>query len=590
MISPAFLQELLGRVDIVAVVDRHVPLKRAGANYVARCPFHVEKTPSFTVSSAKQFYHCFGCGAHGDAIRFLMEYSGANFVESVRELAAGVGLSVPEESHPAHADIPASRKAAADIFAVLRQAADYYRSRLKKADDAIGYLKDRGVSGEIAARFGIGYAPGGWQNLKSIFPEYNAPVLTEAGLLIEGTNGGRYDRFRERIMFPILNREGTVVGFGGRILGSGEPKYLNSPETPVFSKGRELYGLYQARRAIREAGRALVVEGYMDVLALAQHGVEYAIATLGTATTETHVQTLFRLTDEVIFCFDGDEAGRKAAWRALENSLGLITDSKRVGFLFLPPGEDPDTYVRKAAAEDRWETVPLSTFLLDALAAKTDLSSEEGRARLLAEAKPLLNKITAPVLGLILRKRLAELAGLAHRELNELFPSNTVRSAIRVPRSRRSAPVSLCRKLIRVLLHHPEAALQVDKALLAQAGAEGEAVASLVDFVANQVPLPAPNVLVPLALTHFRDTPHQPLLQEEAAAVLSWEADFDGTAELQGILDRLREARARKRFDQLRAKSLAELTGPERDEMQQLLTLLAGPKPTAPTPPPSHLQ
>jgi len=310
MIPNDFITTLLSRVDIVDVIDRSVPLKKAGANYQACCPFHTEKTPSFTVSPTKQFYHCFGCGAHGTAIGFLMEHDGKSFPEAVEALARDAGLAVP---HTEPAGERERREESSDLAELLLEAARFYRAQLKDAPEAIAYLKRRGLTGAIAARFGVGYAPAGWQNLAKAFPRYDDPALEAAGLVVRGEAGKRYDRFRERIMFPIHDTRGHVIGFGGRVLDSGEPKYLNSPETAVFSKGRELYGLYLARNAIRDAGRVVVVEGYMDVVALAQHGVEYAVATLGTSTTPVHAQKLFRLADTVVFCFDGDAAGRKAA-------------------------------------------------------------------------------------------------------------------------------------------------------------------------------------------------------------------------------------------------------------------------------------
>src|SRR5579862_7714207 len=337
MIPQEFIQSLLGRVDIVDVVDRYVPLKKSGANFQACCPFHTEKTPSFTVSPTKQFYHCFGCGAHGNAIGFLMEYSGLAYPEAIRSLAETVGLQVPETRG---GGFKSATDAAPGLAARMTEALSYYRAELKKSKPAIDYLKGRGVSGEIAARYGLGYAPDGWQNLEAVFPDYGTAPLKDTGLVIDSDPGEsgekrsrRYDRFRHRVMFPILDARGNVIGFGGRVIGPGEPKYLNSPETPLFEKGRELYGLYQARRAIRDANQVIVVEGYMDVVALAQHGVENAVATLGTATTPVHVAKLLKMAENVVFCFDGDAAGRKAAWRALEVSLPVLADGKLVSFL-----------------------------------------------------------------------------------------------------------------------------------------------------------------------------------------------------------------------------------------------------------------
>jgi len=316
VIPDSFKQDLLNRVDIVDVVSRYVQLKKGGANFQGLCPFHSEKTPSFSVSPAKQFYHCFGCGAHGNAIGFLMAYAGLGYVDAIKDLASGVGMQVPE-SRPRTKEEIARQEREPDLYAVMEKAMEFYRAALKKSPRAIDYLKGRGLTGEIAARFRIGYAPEGWQPLKEAFEKYEDKSLVECGLVIEGEEGKRYDRFRDRVMFPILSNRGAVIGFGGRVIGEGEPKYLNSPETQLFEKGRELYGLVQARDALRTEGRVLVVEGYMDVVALAQFDVGYAVATLGTATTPVHVQKLLRLTDELVFSFDGDAAGRKAAWRAL---------------------------------------------------------------------------------------------------------------------------------------------------------------------------------------------------------------------------------------------------------------------------------
>src|SRR5258705_4037029 len=407
MIPNDFIQSLLSRVDIVDVIDRYVPLKKAGANYSACCPFHTEKTPSFTVSPSKQFYHCFGCGAHGTAIGFLIEYGGRTFPDAVEELARDAGLEVPRIERPGESE---RREQADDLTAMTLAAAKFYRAALKDAPRAIDYLKERGLTGAIAARFGMGYAPDAWQPLAAAFDRYENPSLETAGLVITGEGGKRYDRFRDRIMFPIHDSRGQVIGFGGRVLGDGEPKYLNSPETPLFSKGRELYGLFLARGAIRDAGTVVVVEGYMDVVALAQHGVEYAVATLGTATTPTHVQKLFRQSDRVGFCFDGDSAGRKAAWRALENALPVLADGKNAAFLFLPDGEDPDDFIRKrgkAAFEALLErALPASEFLLAELSAQHPPTTVEGRAALVTAARPYLAQISAPVLAVLLRRHL----------------------------------------------------------------------------------------------------------------------------------------------------------------------------------------
>jgi DNA primase len=443
MIPKSFVQDLLSRVDIVDVVESYVPLKRAGSNLTACCPFHSEKTPSFTVSPSKQFYHCFGCSAHGSAIGFLMEYSGLSFVEAVKDLAARVGMKVPEAVPPRAARASEQATAPEALAELLSRVAQYYKSELKRSSTAIDYLKSRGLTGEIAARFGLGYAPSGWQNLSAVVSDYAAPSLVDAGLVVQGEAAKRYDRFRDRIMFPIVNQRGQIVGFGGRVLDRSEPKYLNSPETSLFEKGRELYGLFQARQAVRTAGCAIVVEGYMDVLALAQCGVEHAVATLGTATTPWHLRKLMRQTDEVVFCFDGDAAGRRAAWRALEGSLEHLQDGKQVKFLFLPPEHDPDSFVRaegREAFEQRVrEALPLTSFALKELAERVDLGTPEGRAKFLQDAKPLVKRINAPMLSLMLVKRVAELAGASQAEVEERFE-------LRAPRRGAAAPPRVVRR------------------------------------------------------------------------------------------------------------------------------------------------
>ncbi len=465
MIPQSFIQDLLNRVDIVAVVERYVPLKRAGANYVACCPFHSEKTPSFTVSQTKQFYHCFGCGAHGTAVGFVMEYAGAGFIDAVKDLAQSVGMQVPEikDERPR-----GKTEEGDDLYAVLLKAAQYYCQQLKNAPRAVAYLKQRGLSGEIAKDFGIGYAPDGWQNLQAAFPDYHAKALVAAGLVIQGDEGKRYDRFRDRIMFPIVDQRGHIIGFGGRVLDRGEPKYLNSPETALFEKGRELYGLYQGRRAIRDAGRVIVVEGYMDVVALAQSGIGYAVATLGTATTPAHVQKLLRQSEEIVFCFDGDDAGRRAAWRALENSLELLVDGKQLLFLFLPQGEDPDTYVRKLG-KDAFEkllgdALPLSQFMLRELSSRVDLNTHEGRARLLQDAKPLVTQIKARFLGRMIRQNLAQIAGITLQDLEREYGVKESRPAHAAPPRIAAAPVRTpARKVIELLMLRPDLYQLVDR-------------------------------------------------------------------------------------------------------------------------------
>jgi DNA primase len=430
-IPQPFIQELLARVDVVEVVGRHVQLKKGGANFMGLCPFHSEKSPSFTVSPSKQFYHCFGCGKNGNAIGFLMDHSGMSFIEAVKDLAQGVGLVVPEdERSPQDRERAAQeRQKQATLTDVLEKACDAYKKHLRQSDKAIAYLKGRGLSGEIAKHFGLGYAPDGWRSLASVFPDYQDPLLVESGLVIlnqeDGADEKRYDRFRDRVMFPIRNVKGECIGFGGRVMGDGAPKYLNSPETPVFSKGRELYGLFEARNALRDAGYVLVTEGYMDVVALAQLGFANAVATLGTACTTDHVQKLFRFTDAVVFSFDGDAAGRRAARKALDAALPYANDVRSVKFLFLPPEHDPDSYIR-AHGQDAFahcvaEAVPLSRFLIDAAREGCDLQTAEGRAHMASNAKPLWMAMPDGALKRQLLSELADMVELGSHELQELW-------------------------------------------------------------------------------------------------------------------------------------------------------------------------
>jgi len=432
VIPPGFIQDLLSRIDIVEVVGRHVELKKAGINHKGLCPFHGEKSPSFIVSPTRQTYHCFGCGVHGNAIGFLMEHSGLGFIEAVQDLAQQTGMQVPEDDRSAEERERAKdqKQRQVTLSETLERASDHFRAQLKKTPRAIDYLKGRGLTGQIAAQFALGYAPEGWRALASAFPSYDDPLLSESGMVIASGEPGeeqkRYDRFRDRIMFPIRNVMGEFIGFGGRVLDKGEPKYLNSPETPVFSKGRELYGLFEARTSnhggLRQRGYALVVEGYMDVVALAQHGFGNAVATLGTACTAEHVQKLFRFTESVVFSFDGDAAGRRAAARALEAALPHASDTRTVKFLFLPTEHDPDSYVRELGAEafERCvaEAVPLSRQLMDLAADGCDLGSAEGRARFLATARPLWQALPA---GLLKRQMLGELARKAQLPDQELM-------------------------------------------------------------------------------------------------------------------------------------------------------------------------
>ena len=422
MIPPSFIQDLLARTDVADVVGKFVTLKKAGINFKGLCPFHGEKSPSFIVSPSRQTYHCFGCGVHGNAVGFLMEYSGLGFVDAVKDLAQMQGMPVPDddtrpEERERQKQVKARQLALTDVMA---QATRHWKQQLRKSPRAVAYLKGRGLTGEIAAHFALGYAPDSWRGLASAFPDYNEPLLVESGLVIAQepaageSEGKRYDRFRDRIMFPIRNPQGEVIGFGGRVLDKGEPKYLNSPETPVFIKGRELYGLFEGRAALRNKGYAIVTEGYMDVVALAQWGFGNAVATLGTACSAEHVQKLFRFTEQVVFSFDGDAAGRRAAGRALEAALPFATDTRRISFLFLPSEHDPDSFIRDNGPEAFEacvkKAVPLSRQLLEHASADCDLESAEGRARLLTQAIPLIAQLPEGALRGLIADDLAQLA------------------------------------------------------------------------------------------------------------------------------------------------------------------------------------
>ncbi|MGH8293794.1 MAG: DNA primase [Gammaproteobacteria bacterium] len=565
-IPQSFIDELVSRADIVEVIDARVPLKKHGREFTACCPFHNEKTPSFTVSPSKQFYHCFGCGAHGTALGFLMEYEHLEFPEAVRQLAEQVGMEVPAESGGEN------RANRAPLYEVLHHAQRFFHAQLKHSSTAVDYLKHRGVSGEIAAEFGIGFAPGGWdQLLKALGTDAAAQQnLLDAGLVIRAEGDRMRDRFRERVMFPIRDTRGRVIGFGGRVIGNDEPKYLNSPETPLFHKGRELYGLYEARQALRDIPRLLVVEGYMDVVALHQHGLRYAVATLGTATTPEHLQKIFRVTAEAVFCFDGDRAGRAAAWRALENALPEARDGRQLKFLFLPEGEDPDTLVRKEgreAFESRLkQTVPLSVFLLDSLSAQTELSSLDGRARLVELARPHLARLPAGVYREMLGAELARRAQVNPEKLTMLNRASG-RKATGDPQPAPTGPALTgpVHKALALLLHQPPlAALGGNPANLGDIGLKGvETLQAVLEFAQSH-----PHITGAGLLEHWRDTETGVYLMKLAQAELltpddGMESEFRAViADLAGRRDeqRLAVLVETSRLRPLGSEEKAELT------------------------------
>lgn len=464
-IPRVFINDLLARTDIVDLIDARVKLKKQGKNYHACCPFHNEKTPSFTVSGEKQFYYCFGCGAKGNAIDFLMNHDRLDFVETVEELATQHGLEVPYEA--GNGPSPMERHQRQSLYQLLEGLDDFYQQSLRnpQAKAAQQYLATRGLSQQVIDHFAIGYAPAGWDNVLKRFGQQkdDRESLMEAGMLVSNDAGRTYDRFRDRVMFPIRDKRGRVIGFGGRVLGNDTPKYLNSPETPIFHKGRQLYGLYEAQKNHPQPARLLVVEGYMDVVALAQFGIDYAVASLGTSTTAEHIQLLFRSTDTVICCYDGDRAGREAAWRALETALPYMNDGRQLRFMFLPDGEDPDTLVRKegkAAFEARMEqAMPLSTFLFDSLMPQVDLSTRDGRTKLATLALPLISQIPGETLRIYMRQTLGNKLGiLDDNQLDKLMPKQAESTAApAAPPLKRTT----MRVLIALLVQNPQFAAMV---------------------------------------------------------------------------------------------------------------------------------
>jgi len=577
MIPEQFIQDLLNRVDIVDVINKSVPLKKAGANYQACCPFHNEKSPSFTVSPTKQFYHCFGCGAHGTAIGFLMEYTGLSFVEAIHELAKSVGMIVPqEEKNQAERDAQrAQQKVAMGLHEVLQQAANYYKAELKKSPRAIEYLKARGLSGQVAAKFQMGYAPAGWQNLQSVFPQYDSEALAIAGLVVANDEGRRYDRFRDRIMFPIHNQKGEVIGFGGRVINPEDtPKYYNSPETPLFQKGHELYGLFQARRAIRDAGRVLVVEGYMDVVALAQYGIEYAVAALGTATTPFHITKLMRQTDEIVFSFDGDNAGRMAAWRAAMNALPALTDGLKLRFLFLPKEHDPDSYVREFGREqfeaEMTKAMPLSQYLIQQLSADNPLASQEDRVKLLNDAEPILRQIVAPRSAMFMRKKIAELAQISEAEVQDVLKLPQPSKPPAQERQKQSrAPLSIKKRLMLAALMQPALMREDDLKLVVGDDAESQLLRAVIEVAIAQ-PQAKPSALL-RAVSQQQDAR---LVQEVSRELLLLDESVDIGLELAGIRTQLMGAtqthQGKQILSALKEKTFAALTEEEREQLRRL--------------------
>ena len=589
-IPEKFIDELLTRVDIVDVIDARVPLRKAGKDYKACCPFHEEKTPSFTVSQDKQFYHCFGCGVHGSAIGFLMEYEHMSFPEAVEDLAARAGVSVVREQQGSAYTPSMAKDELAILSDLLQQADRYYRRQLREhptAQLAVEYLKGRGLSGAIAADFGLGFAPEGWDNLlRAIGTDASTQEsMATAGLAVKKDNGGYYDRFRQRVIFPIHDYRGRLIGFGGRVVGKGEPKYLNSPETPLFHKGRELYGLYRARDALRRERRALVVEGYMDVVALAQFGIDYAVATLGTATTRDHLERLFRFTPEVVFCFDGDRAGREAAWRALENALPVLQEGRQASFLFLPDGEDPDSLIRKEGREGFSARVAqglsLPDYLFQTLSAQVDLSRLDGRARLVELARPLVSSLPPGILRQLMVNRLAEITRLPVENLSVIMapaegahrspiapPRGPVRRPTVAQRGAKGVP-TLMQTAVALLLLHPHLVQHVPEAAFLQGlSLRGG------DFLADLVALlrAKPELKTGFIIEHYRDSEYQPHLARLAA----WQHPMlqqDVEAEFLDLFQQLRRESNKLQTEVLTQKEhlTGRLDDTEKAQLRQLL-------------------
>ena len=577
LIPQDFIDDLIARADIVEVVGRRVPLKKAGREFKACCPFHGEKTPSFTVSPGKGFYHCFGCGAHGTAIGFLMEFDHMSFVEAIESLASSMGVEVPRNE----SDQPARRYD--ELFSLMDSVARHWQSCLKDAPAAVEYVKNRGIDGPTAKRFGIGYAPDGWSNVLDKFGKSDEAIekLLATGLIIRKDNGKHYDRFRDRIMFPIRDARGRTIGFGGRVMGDDEPKYLNSPETVLFHKGRELYGLYEARQALRNIERLVVVEGYMDAVALARHGIDFSVATLGTATTSEHLNRLFRLTENVYFAFDGDRAGKKAAWRALENALPQVREGRQIRFVFLPDGHDPDSYVNEHGADTfikiMDEGLALSEFLIEELTSQVDMKTVDGRARLAELAAPLINTIPAGIYRELLVESLAEAVGLTAAKLDGLLKDGS--STGETGRKRRPSAVrirqqtlvagspSVVRRAITLVLNHPEAGQDLDVGKLGDVTRPGvDLLVALIEIVQAE-----PNITTAGLLERWRHDDQGRHLGKLAAMDVPSDEDFDPAAELADCLTQLATAGRKDRITFLIEKQrVNSLTDDEISELRQL--------------------
>jgi DNA primase len=574
LIPKHFIEDLISRVDLVELIGSRVPLKKHGKEYKGCCPFHGEKTPSFTVVPDKNFYHCFGCGEHGNALGFLMKHDNLGFIDAIEELADRIGVEVPREQTVGQRPPPSDA-----LFATLEKAAGFYRSELMNTPRGKDYFKARGLSGETAATFSLGYAPDAWDSVLKLLGGSDAERtrLLQVGLIIERDNrSGHYDRFRDRVMFPIRDARGRTIGFGGRVLDKGEPKYMNSPETELFHKGRELYGLYEARQASRTLTRLLIVEGYMDVVRLHQAGITYAVATLGTATTPEHLARVFRICNEVTFCFDGDRAGRAAAWKALENSLSQVREGRQMRFLFLPEGHDPDTLVgeegREAFEARIKQAMPLSEYFINHLSAQVDTHSIDGRAQLGALARPLLERIPAGIFRELLADEVAKTVGLKSGRLTSMLGEGAEKTAAPEPARRLIRPQvqtgrrNLVRQAIHLLVHYPEIA---DKVVLnpVLTTLERPGIPLLIDLIEELARRPCANTGA--LLERWRDRPDVEHLAKLAAQECLVDA-AGAASDLAGAVQQL-AADAMEARQRLLLSRAGQLTDAEKAELQGLL-------------------
>ena len=572
MIPESFIQEVLNRIDVVDIVDQRVKLKKAGANYVACCPFHQEKSPSFTVSPSKQFYHCFGCGAHGSAISFLMEYEGLTFIESIQSIASLLGLSVPNEQ-------TTSKSEKSDYLILeqaLIQANQFYKKNLRASKEAIQYLKNRGLSGEIAKQFQIGFANQEWQGLQQVFKNYDDPILQSAGLVQKNEAGKLYDRFRNRIMFPIFNAKDNIIGFGGRVIHADDtPKYYNSPETPLFKKSYELYGLSQSKKGIRDEQNILIVEGYMDVISLHQHGVQNAVATLGTATTVYHLKKLIRYSKKITFCFDGDNAGIEAAWKALNTAVEILEDDLEFYFMFLPEGEDPDTYIRNHSLDDFKKMInqatPLSDFIIKRLTSNNDLNSQENKIKFINNFEPIYKKMSSPKYKIFLLKRVSELIHLSQVEIEKmvggksLSVNQSMNTKIKYSASAKNT-LTAKRKYILIVLIHPKLFNPEDQKVFQGNSVDDEIYKAMLSIIEGNDAAFENSA----SLFHgLADRVEEKLINELQNQIMNYAENIDLEAEftlVQSVLNNLSTKQIQsQKLAALKNKKLSELTAEEKD-------------------------